>query len=335
MKKFLIFFILILLVVSIFSTTAFSQSLTKKTVYIYTNVFSKVYISGHYYGETKYKYRDKKGVIWYYYKTSLKIGNYPIKLTAEGYKDLYDKIKVTTTGSNRFYFRLKKESASQTPPVTTTGVGRLIIKTDVDAWVYLNNIKLGKTPLDKKIKAGSYKLDLVPLNTKYPKKTMNIKIENGRTTTLNIKFIKEVVYYEVKVITNVKAFVYINGQKQSGTTPLILKLKRGSYQLKLDPVQPFYFPYTTTINVTKNSVFQFNLQSMTSKVSFEIPLNAVLYIDDQKINFNSTDFTLDLIVGTHKIKIIYYDFVIEKEVNVKFNQSLKISLFMDFSVEQE
>lgn len=336
MKKIGVFLILLLLFGIIFSTASYSQSLTKKTVYIYTNVVSKVYISGHYKGFAKYKYKDKDGVMWYYIKLSLKVGIYPLKLEAKGYKTRYEKIKVTSSGKNRFFYKLKKEEISKT---TTTpelkGVGKLVINTDVDAWVYLNNIKLGKTPFNKKIKAGYYKLLVVPFNTKYPKKSLSIKIENGRTTSFNFKFIQHEVLYEIKINANTTSFVYVNGVKQNHTTPITLKLKKGYYKIKLVPIQPFYMSYTTTLNVYKNNTYNFNLPLKTLPVTFEIPKNAILYIDNKKIKFNSSSFKLYLLPGPHKIKIIYYDFVIEKDFTVNFNKPLKISLFMDIEVEQE
>jgi len=364
--------------------TIFAQSFTTVNVTITSNVKAQVYINDSYKGDTPLTLK-------------LQVGRYKLKLVASGYNTLETSIEVKQTGSNTFNFNLTPITQTPSTP-TQTGYGTLIVTADYPSYVYLNNIRVGETPFNKSVQAGTYTLIVEPKDKKYPAQTRTITVNVNQTTSVQIQFIVAQKYnininsniscqvyinsqlvgntplvitldegtyslrlvprvsgyqelntsivvnsnntfnftlqqlvYSIGISTNVQCDVYINGNLV-GISPLTTNLPAGTYTLRLVPKVSGYQEINTTFSVTQNNNYVFTLETVKVAIKVNLPPSAQLYINNEKINYNPNNNIIYLAPGKYKIKIVYHDFTIEKEITIEAGKTITISLIMDMII---
>ncbi len=117
-----------------------------------------------------------------------------------------------------------------------------------------------------------------------------------------------------------------------GRTPLNINLAPGTYTVTLNPEVAGYNSQTQTITVTQpNQVFNFTLQQTTGNIVFNIPNDAKVFINNQIINFKSSQ-PITLAPGTYTIRIDYHGLTITKTITIVSGQTITISLALDILI---
>ena len=331
--------------------TIFAQSFTTVNVTITSNVKAQVYINDSYKGDTPLTLK-------------LQVGRYKLKLVASGYNTLETSIEVKQTGSNTFNFNLTPIIQTPSTP-TQTGYGTLIVEpkdkkypaqtrtitvnvnqttsvqiqfivaqkynininSNISCQVYINSQLVGNTPLVITLDEGTYSLRLVPRVSGYQELNTSIVVNSNNT----FNFTLQQLVYSIGISTNVQCDVYINGNLV-GISPLTTNLPAGTYTLRLVPKVSGYQEINTTFSVTQNNNYVFTLETVKVAIKVNLPPSAQLYINNEKINYNPNNNIIYLAPGKYKIKIVYHDFTIEKEITIEAGKTITISLIMDMII---
>lgn len=250
------------------------------------------------------------------------IGNHTIKIMLEGYEDYI----LTTYVSNPKEIKItliKKEEK----------YGVMKIKSNPpECEVYINNEYKGKSPMEINLVKGKYKVKLK--HKEYEDWENEFNIEENKETLIeaNLKKIVTESYGTLIVNSTPKANVYIDGILK-GQTPLSLKLKEGSYKIKI--YIEGYETYEKNINIAPNEEqnISVTLKKIVLKSYIKIvtnPKGVEVYID--KIFVGLSDDTFETKPGTHEIILRlegYIDYL--TEINIKEGETKKIEVALEKS----
>lgn len=203
----------------------------------------------------------------------------------------------------------------------------ITIETNISCEVYLNGQIVGNTPLNLSLDAGTYTLRLVPRVAGYQEMTTSINVNSNN----RFYFTLQQLAYNIGINTNVQCDVYINGNL-IGVSPINTTLPAGTYTLRLVPKVAGYQELNTSFTVTTNNNYVFTLEMVKVAVKINLPPSAQLFINNDKINWNAKDNIIYLAPGKYKIRIVYHDFTIEKEIIIESGKNITISLTMDMII---
>ncbi|GEM_PF-2779316 len=112
-----------------------------------------------------------------------------------------------------------------------------------------------------------------------------------------------------------------------------IKLKTGIHNLSIQ--SDFFEPIssTFTIEAGKTTTVNLTLKEVFSSVSFEVPENATIYVDGEKLP--TSDYRrFQLKEGEHFIRIKIGDYNLTRKIEVKRNRNYKITVIFDMLVKE-
>ena len=281
----------------------FKTSPTTYNVTIQTNVPAQVILNGSVVGNTPLT-------------LNLAAGNYNIGLNplTPGFQPQQNSIIVSS--NQVFNFTLQAISYN------------ISINTNIPCTVIINNSKMGRTPLNINLAPGTYTVTLNPEVAGYNSQTQTITVTQPNQV---FNFTLQAISYNISINTNIPCTVIINNSKM-GRTPVNINLAPGTYTVTLNPEVAGYNSQTQTITVTQpNQVFNFTLQQTTGNIVFNIPNDAKVFINNQIINFKSSQ-PITLAPGTYTIRIDYHGLTITKTITIVSGQTITISLALDILI---
>lgn len=294
---------------------------------ISANERAKVYLNGKYYGETNLQTRVAKG--------THKLVLIPLD---EGFNPLETTIQVQQNES--FNFKLE--------PLYY----QVQIKADQAADVFINGEMKGKTNLTLKLKKGQYK---IKLQAKGMKSLGNFRPLDkfGQVVQGVIEVDQDKVFefklsdkkpsflgsgtrpsdYKVQINANSQAKVIINGNSL-GTTPLNISLKKGIYNLKLDPLDKSYESSELVIVIHKDESYHYTLPPLSSTLRIQLPQNTQLWINNSPIDYQVNQ-SYNILPGTYQVKIVYYGLSATSELVIRPGKQVVLNMGLILSPSEQ
>ncbi|MBN1522970.1 MAG: PEGA domain-containing protein [Spirochaetales bacterium] len=253
-------------------------------------------------------------------------GSHTIKVTADGYKDYENTIKV----SGNMNFSANLELATRFYSLSISASVR-------DAKVYINGREQrGYAPVTEKLEQGKYAIKVTSRG--YDDYTTDIYLD--KDTKIYAKMEPEVRYYTLSITANVKdAKVYIDGKEQRGFAPYAEKLKEGKYSVKV--ISRSFKPWETEVYLNKDTKLFAELRSYDPKVIIEVPSSILnkkinkpetridVYVDGKKEH--GLEFEVN--AGSHTIRIESGAFALEEKIYFREGKTytIKLGFGMDIS----
>lgn len=251
---------------------------------------ASVYLSGSYMGQTPLTL------------THLQELDYNILLKKINYYDLSETVKVTS------------EQNKETLVLTKVGEGNLVINSNVESEIYINNEPRGITPRKISLKDGVY--DIKIRKNGYSDFFTSKLIKAGQNENLYVKLDqKDVGSIFINSEPSGKIFV---DEKYAGETPNLLSLPIGNRVVQIE--KEGYDSQTFNINVEKNEkkeIFTRLTPGLGTLLVASGPLGSSIYIDGEYMGITPKIVT-GLNDGIHTLKLskeYYNDYV--STINIK------------------
>ena len=240
-------------------------------------------------------------------KVMTSIGKHQLRIVKEGYQTINKNIEVSA-GNTLFKYTLEEiEDAGLEIETRPSG-----------AMVYLDEVRLGKTPISDFYPAGSYKIKIT--KNKYVTYEDFIEIKapsTEKTFTLN----KNTANLKITSSSESDLEIYINDENSGNKTPYTFKeLKPGSYTVKAK--SKYHATEEKEIILKRGDNKTINLETKrlnsTLKITSSSESDLEIYLNDENSG-NKTPYTFkELKPGTYTIKTKskYYD-TEEKEIILK------------------
>ncbi|MCX8095738.1 MAG: PEGA domain-containing protein [Caldisericia bacterium] len=251
--------------------------------------------------------------------SDISIGTHIIKLKLDGYEDYI--LSINITENKEIKVNLNKLSEN---------LGLLKIKSEPsNCNIYINNELKGKSPMEINLNEGTYKIKLTYENYEDWEKEVNIKKNEEALIEANLKKKEIILEGTLNIDSSPKAKLYIDNTYR-GQTPISLKLKEGSYRIKISLTG--YEDYEKVVNIVGNEEQNIivTLKKLTSKTYLKIitkPKGVEVYID--KILVGLSDGTFEVKPGKHEIILRlegYLDYLTEVTLNEGDTKTIDVTL---------
>ena len=165
----------------------------------------------------------------------------------------------------------------------------------------------GKTPFTKRLKPGTYEVHTISVG--YMSNTKRIKLTSPKNYTFTIEH--QIIPIKVAIKTDPEdAYVYVNGSKERGATPLKITLrKEGPYEIEIK--KKGYQDIQRTIDLRpgmiQNITINEKLKGKPINVTFRLQKKGKVIIDGKLINddWQKRIAVKGITVGPHNIIINY------------------------------
>ncbi|MBN2545978.1 MAG: PEGA domain-containing protein [Spirochaetes bacterium] len=244
----------------------------------------------------------------------LQAGTYNIRVTNPGYTDYTTSVNLDR--NQQIYANLQ--------PIILQY--RLTVNSNINgASVYINENKIGNTPLSTMLQAGTYNVRVShPGYTDY---NSTINLNENKQIYANLQAMK----HKLTINSNVNnASVYLNSNKV-GNIPYSTFLSPGTYNILVR--HHGYKDFNTTVNLMSDQTIYANLESYFG-ISINLPKGAQLYINGEKQNLNWSEhefwkvFYFTSFKEFNQVKIRYHGIDVEK--SIKFDNRT-VSLIFDIN----
>ena len=161
-----------------------------------------------------------------------------------------------------------------------------------------------KTPYSQRLKYGKYRLHAVS-ELGYMSEIRNIQLSSNKTFTITHRILPATITIKTEPEG---AYVYVNGRKEIGATPLQITLREeGAYNLKIE--RKGFHVENRKINFGPgdgDTEFLIKLKGLLHNVTFRLKEKGKITIDGVLINKKwGTRIETRLTAGKHKIEILY------------------------------
>jgi len=246
--------------------------------------------------------------------TRLQEGTYNIRVSLQGYSDYTTSVNLNS--NQQIYANLQ----------TIVLQHKLNVNSNINgASVFLNENKIGNTPMSTMLQAGTYNIRVShPGYTDY---NSSINLNENKQIYANL----QVMQYKLTINSNIKnAAVFINGNKM-GNIPFSTLLSPGTYNILVK--HQGFKDFNTTVNLMGDQTIFANMEPFFG-ININIPKGALLYINGERQNINWADhefwkvFNFTSFKEFNQVKIRYHSIDVEK--SIKFDNRT-ISLIFDIN----
>ncbi len=236
---------------------------------------ASVYIDGVYMGETPWK-------------KNVSAGEHTLKLSLDKYLDVEQKFKVNVDSLTQIDLRLQPAAYLS------------LISTPSQVFAYLNGKYIGKTPLNLKLKYGTYRIKYVLENHSDFATSVTLDPFDTKTVSAVMQPVQN-----VEIDSNPKGADVILDGKEAGKTPITLTgLTYGQHMIVVK--KDGYVQYSTSLNVnsTEKKILQVNLTPFSGELKvYSNPSVAEVYLDNVLLGYTPFDKS-GISVGEHTLKIV-------------------------------
>ena len=282
------------------------------------------------------------------YVDGVKVGNTPVSkepvpagrhhITLVN-KNMGVDISVSVEVSNKQHVKIVKDLKKikppfpPVPPIKPIGKGWLSVNSSPPATVYVDNEKIGLTPLFKiPLKAGKHEVQLV--NEEFDiQDHFKVTIKKGKTKKVVKTYDKKEKYGKLSVTSTPHAKVYIDGNK-IGSTPISkYNLEPGSYKITLVNDQ-MGINYTTSVTILKGKTTKVvktfkKIQEKGTLTVTSVPWTTV-FVDGKKAG-NTPLMNYHVEPGLHMIKLVNKSYGIVKVFQVSIKKGKNTRIEKNFS----
>ena len=281
------------------------------------------------------------------YVDGRKVGNTPVTKepvqAGQHYVTLVNKnmgvdISVSVEVSSKQHVKILKDLKNikpppPVPPITPIGTGWLSVNASPPAMVYVDNEKIGLTPLFKiPLKAGKHEVQLV--NEEFDiQDHFNVTIKKGKTKKVVKTYDKKEKYGKLSVTSTPHAQVYIDGNN-IGVTPISkYNLEPGSYKITLISDQ-MDINYTTSVTILKGQTTKIaktfkKMQEKGTLTVTTVPWTTV-FVDGKKAG-NTPLMSYHVEPGLHQVKLVNKSYGIKEVFPVSIEKGKNTRIEKNFS----
>lgn len=251
-------------------------------------------------------------------KQVMRPGNYDFIIKLEGYVEKSIKINIKPGEA-------RHETISLEPINEKTGSIEIITKPE-NADVYINNILMGRSPLELRLSPGSYKLDIAKESYSSISEEVTIS-EKEKIKKYYVLEFKKTVASDLKIITEPEsATIYLDNAKLEQPTPVEIKnLDKAKVNIKIE--KDGYKTIEDEIELTGGLIekrYTLEKIKLTLKINTE-PMGSGIYLNESYIGTSPIEVYLEKGFYNLRIKQEGYK-TITQNINLNENCELNFNL---------
>jgi len=228
-------------------------------------------------------------------------GDYNITLKKELHADVHDNFRITDNETTERFLAL------------TMNYGTVEIQTD-DAEIFINEQRIGRGNRTQNLAPGNYRIRATKENHEDDEKDVFVML--GQTQRVSLA--PQPRMGSVRIISEpfetAGAEIYINGLKQPQTTPAVIPLLFGEYDVTIKKAGFIDVKRRISIREEQEADLNTTMQKGMQVTILSTPPGADLYINERLVG--KTPYTVVIGYGKHNIELINSSIIKKDEIDV-------------------